>query len=99
MVQVEFQRHGCKAFFKKYRAQRQQIRQWVKQALEQEITTGMSKCKVASKRRIDGQSVYECRLNLGTIGSARIAFTLTTDQATVYFITTHLQKSVFSREV
>ena len=58
----------------------------------------MTKVKLASRQKVAGQSVYEFRLNLGKLGSARLAFTVQNKQVTVYFITSDLQKSSFSRD-
>ena len=97
MMQVEFYNRGCKAFFKKH-GQRKAIEKAITAAIAKEVATGMTKVKLASRQRINGQSIYEFRLNLGKIGSARLAFSVTGDQAVVYFITTHLQKETFSAE-
>lgn len=97
MMQVEFYNRECKAFFKKH-GQRKAIEKAITAAITKEVATGMTKVKLASRQRINGQSVYEFRLNLGKIGSARLAFLVTGDQAVVYFITTHLQKATFSAE-
>ncbi|HJA74381.1 hypothetical protein QUW44_01685 [Limosilactobacillus pontis] len=96
-MQIEFYNRGCKAFFKKH-GQRKMIEKTIAAAIAKEVATGMTKVKLASHQRINGQNVYEFRLNLGKIGSARLAFSVAGDQAVVYFITTHLQKATFSTE-
>lgn len=96
-MQIEFYNRGCKAFFKKH-GQRKMIEKTIAAAIAKEVATGMTKVKLASHQRINGQNVYEFRLNLGKIGSARLAFSVVGDQAVVYFITTHLQKATFSTE-
>ncbi len=96
-MQIEFYNRGCKAFFKKH-GQRKMIEKTIAAAIAKEMATGMTKVKLASHQRINGQNVYEFRLNLGKIGSARLAFSVAGDQAVVYFITTHLQKATFSTE-
>ena len=96
-MQIEFYNRGCKAFFKKH-GQRKMIKKTIAAAIAKEVATGMTKVKLASHQRINGQNVYEFRLNLGKIGSARLAFSVAGDQAVVYFITTHLQKATFSTE-
>lgn len=96
-MQIEFYNRGCKAFFKKH-GQRKMIEKTIAAAIAKEVVTGMTKVKLASHQRINGQNVYEFRLNLGKIGSARLAFSVAGDQAVVYFITTHLQKATFSTE-
>ncbi|MDD6432505.1 MAG: hypothetical protein PUF79_05195 [Lactobacillaceae bacterium] len=95
-MQVEFYNRGCKAFFKKH-GQRKAIEKIIIAAIAKE-TTGMTKVKLACRQRINGQSVYEFRLNLGKVGSVRLAFSINGDRAVVYFITTHLQKATFSAE-
>lgn len=96
-MQIKFYNRGCKAFFKKH-GQRKMIEKTIAAAIAKEVATGMTKVKLASHQRINGQNVYEFRLNLGKIGSARLAFSVAGDQAVVYFITTHLQKATFSTE-
>lgn len=96
-MQIEFYNRGCKAFFKKH-GQRKMIEKTIAAAIAKEVAMGMTKVKLASHQRINGQNVYEFRLNLGKIGSARLAFSVAGDQAVVYFITTHLQKATFSTE-
>lgn len=96
-MQIEFYNRGCKAFFKKH-GQQKMIEKTIAAAIAKEVATGMTKVKLASHQRINGQNVYEFRLNLGKIGSARLAFSVAGDQAVVYFITTHLQKATFSTE-
>ncbi len=74
------------------------IKAAIEDAIAKEVATGMTKVKLASRQKVAGQSIYEFRLNLGKLGSARVAFSVEEEQAVVYFITTHLQKSTFSRE-
>lgn len=97
-MQVDFYNRGCKPFFKKHGRQRDKIIKMIDDAITREAATGMTKVKLACRQRVKGQPVYEFRLNLGKIGSARVAFSVTGDQAVVYFITIHLQKATFSRE-
>ena len=67
-------------------------------AVNREMTTGMTKVKLATRKKIAGKSLYEFRLNVGKIGSVRIAFTEDQDNAIVYFISKDIQKSSFSKE-
>lgn len=97
-MQVDFYRQGCKPFFKKHGNQKQMIKVAISEAIAKEVATGMTKVKLACRQRIAGQKVYEFRLNIGKIGSVRLAFSVKSNQAMVYFITTHLQKTTFSRE-
>lgn len=97
-MNIKFYKPGCKDFFKKHASQEAVIKEKTKAAIIKENSTGMTKVKLASKERLNGQPIYEFRLNVGKIGSIRVAFTLFNDQITVYFITTKLQKSVFSQE-
>lgn len=97
-LQLNFYNPGCKPFFKKHSSQKKVIVDNIAKAINKELATGMTKVKLASRQKIAGDSVYEFRLNLGKIGSARIAFTVQDKQANVYFITSDLQKSAFSRE-
>lgn len=43
------------------------------------------------------KKIYEFRLNLGTIGSARIAFSVFKDKAIIYFISKGMEKASFSK--
>lgn len=97
-MNIEFYKPGCKDFFKKHARQKTAIKEMIESAIIKENNTGMTKVKLAGKERLNGQPIYEFRLNVGKIGSIRVAFTLFNDQITVYFITTKLQKSVFSQE-
>ena len=97
-MQIIFDDRGCKSFFKKYNRQKKIIKDLIEKAIVKEVTTGMTKIKSASRKRINGQKIYEFRLNLSTLGSARIAFSIFDDQAIVYFISKDIQKSSFSKE-
>ncbi|GGI63542.1 hypothetical protein [Limosilactobacillus caviae] len=97
-MNIEFYKPGCKDFFKKYARQEAVIKEKIKAAIIKENNMRMTKVKLACKERINGQPIYEFRLNVGKIGSIRIAFTVFDNQVAVYFITTKLQKSVFSQE-
>lgn len=68
-------------------------------AVNREMTTGMTKVKLATRKKIAGKSLYEFRLNVGKIGSVRIAFTEDQDNAIVYFISSSLQKTTFTYEL
>ena len=97
-MQVEFYERGCKFFFKKHRRQQDNMEALIRAAIAREVATGMTKVKLATRKKIAGQTVYEFRLNLGKLGSARLAFAADQDHATVYFISSHLQKATFSHE-
>ena len=96
-MQVIFDSHGCKGFFKKYNSQKHLIENFIEKAIIKEIATGMTKIKLASRKRINGQKIYEFRLNLGTIGSARIAFSVFKEKVVVYFISKNIEKDSFSK--
>ena len=96
-MRILFDDHGCKSFFKKYNRQKKIIKNLIEKALVKEVTTGMTKIKLASRKRINGQKIYEFRLNLGTIGSARIAFSVFKDKAIIYFISKDIEKASFSK--
>ena len=97
-MQVEFYERGCKSFFKKHQRQREDVEKMIGAAITREVSTGMTKLKLSTRKKVVGQSVYEFRLNLGKIGSARVAFVVKQDRAIVYFISSHLQKTTFSHE-
>lgn len=59
----------------------------------------MTKVKLATRRKINNLPCYEMRLNLGKMGSVRIAFTVHDDQVVVRYLSTSLQKSEFSKEL
>ena len=59
----------------------------------------MTKVKLATRRKINNLSCYEMRLNLGKMGSVRIAFTVHDEQVVVWYLSTSLQKSEFSKEL
>lgn len=98
-LQVSFDRHGCKPFFKKHTGQTQIVSQKIINVLNRELGTGMTKIKLATEQKIAGHPCYELRLNLGTIGSARIAFTVYNRQVRVIFITSQLQKATFTHDL
>lgn len=96
-MRIIFDDHGCKSFFKKYNRQKKIIKNLIEKALAKEVTTGMTKIKLASRKRINGKKIYEFRLNLGTIGSARIAFLVFKDKTIIYFISKDMEKASFSK--
>ncbi len=98
-MEVTFYEAGCKPFFKKHRGSKRIVKQKISAAIDKEVKTGMSKVKLATPQKINDLPCYEFRLNVGKIGSVRIAFTVRDAQATVYLITTDLQKSSFSEKV
>lgn len=63
MIEVQFERNGCKAFFKKHPQAKKVARSKIAQAIQTEIDTGMTKVKLATRRKINGQAYYEMRLN------------------------------------
>lgn len=95
-MHVEFYEKGCKSFFKKYNKQKDTIVELVEAAIDKEVASGMTKVKLATRKRIKGRNIYEFRLNAGTIGSIRIAFSIFDKKTIVYFISKNLQKSTFS---
>ena len=78
-MNIEFYNPGCKDFFKKHASQEAVIKEKTKAAIIKENSTRMTKVKLASKERLNGQPIYEIRLNVGKIGSIRVAFTLFND--------------------
>lgn len=96
-MQIIFDDRGCKSFFKKYSRQKKIIKNLIEKAIVKEVATGMTKIKLASRKRIKEQKIYEFRLNLGTTGSARIAFSVFKDKAITYFISKDIEKASFSK--
>lgn len=99
MIELDFDKAGCKTFFKKHPQSKKVAQTKIKSAIEKEVQTGMSKVKLATRKKINNLPCYEMRLNLGNLGSVRIAFTVRDHQATVHYLTTTLQKSEFSKEL
>lgn len=99
MIQLQFERNGCKAFFKKHPQAKKVAYHKIAQAIQTEIDTGMTKVKLATHQKLNDQPCYEMRLNLGKVGSVRIAFTVNHNQSTIYYLTTTLQKNSFSHEL
>lgn len=97
-MHVEFYEKGCKSFFKKYNKQKDTIVKLVEAAIDKEVASGMTKVKLATRKRVNGKNIYEFRLNAGTIGSIRIAFSIFDKKAIVYFISKNIQKSAFSKD-
>lgn len=111
-MDVKYERSGCKQFFKKHCDDEKTIKTCIENALNLQLETGMSKVKRAVSARVDGQCVYECRINLKRTGSARVAFVVdnadnsckSSDTAneenhaniTVLFISSTLQKDEFT---
>lgn len=75
------------------------IKEKISSAINREIATGMTKVKLATKEKIAGSSCYEFRTNIGKSGSVRLAFAVDHETATVYFISSDVQKSTFSQEL
>ena len=97
-MHVEFYEKGCKSFFKKYNKQKDTIVKLVEAAIDKEVASGMTKVKLATRKRVNDKNIYEFRLNAGTIGSIRIAFSIFDKKAIVYFISNNIQKSAFSKD-
>ena len=97
-MHVEFYEKGCKSFFKKYNKQKDIIVKLVEAAIDKEVASGMTKVKLATRKRVNDKNIYEFRLNAGTIGSIRIAFSIFGKKTIVYFISKNLQKSTFSKD-
>ncbi|WEV63714.1 hypothetical protein [Bifidobacterium sp. ESL0732] len=98
MMDVKYERSGCKQFFKKHRDDEKTIKGCIENALNLQLETGMSKVKRAVSARVDGQCVYECRINLKRTGSARVAFIVNENDNNidVLFISSVLQKDEFT---
>ena len=60
-MQIEFNEHGCKPFFKKHQQQKEMIKESINTAVEREIATGMTKIKVATKKKIAKQTIVSSR--------------------------------------
>lgn len=99
MLEINFDKTGCKTFFKKHPQNKKIVQAKINSAIKKEVQTGMSKVKLATRKKINNLPCYEMRLNLRNIGSIRIAFTVHDNQTTVYYLTTTLQKSEFSKEL
>ncbi len=104
MLKLKFSRKGCKAFFKKHPQAKKLAQTKITTAITKEVQTGMTKVKVATQQKINGLPInglpcYEMRLNLGKMGSVRIAFTVYDNQAQIHYLTTTLQKDEFSKEL
>ncbi|MDK7120674.1 hypothetical protein QP391_05310 [Lactobacillus paragasseri] len=97
-MHVEFYEKGCKSFFKKHNKQKDTIVKLVEAAIDKEVASGMTKVKLATRKRVNDKNIYEFRLNAGTIGSIRIAFSIFDKKAIVYFISKNIQKSAFSKD-
>ena len=99
MLEINFDKTGCKTFFKKHPQNKKIVQAKINSAIKKEVQTGMSKVKLATRKKINNLPCYEMRLNLRNIGSVRIAFTVHDNQTTVYYLTTTLQKREFSKEL
>lgn len=99
MLNLKFNHKGCKVFFKKHPQIKKTAQTKIAAAITKEVETGMTKVKVATQQKVKGLPCYEMRLNLGKMGSVRIAFTVHEDHAQVYYLTTTLQKNEFSKEL
>ena len=88
MIELSFDKTSCKSFFKKHPQNKKIAQTKIASAIEKEVKTGMSKVKLATRKKLNNLPCYEMRLNLGNTGSVRIAFTVHDNQATVYYLTT-----------
>ncbi|WEV75077.1 hypothetical protein [Bifidobacterium sp. ESL0800] len=97
-MNISYERSGCKQFFKKHRDDEKTIKACIEKALATQLETGMSKVKRAVSARVNGQCVYECRINLKRTGSARVAFVVNENNTDidVLFISSVLQKDEFT---
>lgn len=101
MVKVEFYEPGCGPMFRKHPgdAAREVIVSAVTSQIETQIATHFAKTKLASRRPFRGMKVYECRVNPPKLPALRVAFTVHGDTATAVYLSSHIQKSDFSREI
>ena len=99
ILELILDKAGCKSFFKKHPQNKKVVQTKISSAIEKEVQTGMSKVKLATRKKINNLPCYEMRLNLGKAGSIRITFTVYDNQATVYYLTKTKKKSEFSKEL
>ncbi len=90
---------GCRKVFKVYSHYETLIKAEVERVIGKEAETGFSKTKTASRLPFRGARVLECRVNVGTIPPIRSAFVLKQGVVTVVFLSTDIQKSVFTKEL
>lgn len=98
-LQFAFDDHGCKALFRKYPAQAEMIRDAVQAQVGGQIALDFSKTKLASRRPYHGRKLYECRVNVGKLPAVRVAFAVHGKSVAVAFMSTDIQKSVFTKEL
>lgn len=86
---------------RKHRSQadREAIDSAVTAQVTAQVATQFAKTKLASRLSFRGLKVYECRVNPAKLPALRVAFTVHDDVATVVFLSSHIQKSEFSREL
>src|SRR5699024_7867758 len=96
-MRIIFYDHGCKSFLTKYNSQKKINKNLIEKAQVKEDSNGMTKIKLDSIKRINGEQIYEFRLNLGTIGSVRIAFSVFKYNAIIYYISKDMEKASFRK--
>lgn len=85
------------------------VRQWfrkhpkledaIERTINAQIENGLFRCKFATSLRWHGVPVYECRVNERSVGAVRVAFAFANGACTVLFISSDLQKRIFTAEL
>lgn len=98
-LKFSYNEAGTRKVFHKFHAQQETLRAHIEAHLREQVANGLPGIKLASRLPFHGNKIYECRVNPGPLPALRVAFTLDQTDVCIVFISTDIQKSVFSRDM
>lgn len=99
MMKFHYNDKGCRKVFKTYKAQMNKIKSSIEAQIEKQLDNHFAKVKVATRTLVDGHKCYECRVNIGKLPNIRVAFYVEGQEVTVVYISSTLQKDMFTHEL
>lgn len=94
-VSITFDKRGCEGMLRKHTALKARIEETITAQLE----NGLFKSKFATSKRWEGSPIWECRVNEKSVGSVRVAFSVSGESVTVIYLSKTLQKQAFTTEL
>lgn len=94
-ITVTFDKRGCESALRKHATLKARIEKTITTQLE----NGLFKSKFATSKRWKGSPIWECRINEKSVGSVRVAFSITGENVTIIYLSKTLQKQAFTTEL
>lgn len=95
LVSVIFDKRGCESMLRKHAA----LKTRIEETVTTQLANGLFKSKFATSKRWNGSPIWECRVNEKSVGSVRIAFSVSGETVTVIYLSKTLQKQAFTAEL